>query len=149
MRLKKTFKKIVWAIILIQALPRPKIAVLNLTIHQFSYREQVIHSKMHRKRSLNIKLKKSTLSHFSLSESHPKSKNGEPNLNFHQCFCSKRLFYPKWHQKGIIICCLKIIILIDFLTHALPKSKIELPNLNFNEFFCSKRQMHFQWHVKR
>ena len=64
---------------------------------------------------------------------------GIANLDFHQCFCSKRLFYLKRHLKrNYYICCLKKIIRVDFSRHGLPKSKIGLPNLDFNEFFCGK-----------
>ena len=83
-----------------QAFPRPKIALLNLGIHQFSYDERLIHSKRHLKRNLCFEFKENPLSNISLRESLPKDETGIPNLDFHQCFCSKRLFYRKRHLKG-------------------------------------------------
>ena len=82
-----------------QALPKPKIRLLNLDIHQFSYRERLIHSKRHLKRSLCIEFKENPLSHFSSRESLPKLKIGRPNLDQHKIFCCKRLIHPKRHLK--------------------------------------------------
>ena len=93
-------KKIVWTVFSMKALPRSKTALLNLSMHQFSYSERLIHLKKHFKRSLFIGFKENPLSHFSLRKSLPKSETDIPNLDSHQCFCCKRLFYPKWHQKG-------------------------------------------------
>ena len=93
-------KKIVWNVFSIQALSRPKIALLNFTIHQFSYSERLIHSKRHLKRSLCIQFKENPLSHFSMRESLPKPEICIPNLDFHQCFFSKRLLYLKRHLQG-------------------------------------------------
>ena len=78
-----------------QAFPRPKKDLLNLGILEFSYNERLIYSKRHLKRNLCFKIKENPLIHTSLRESLPKSEAGIPNLDFHQCFCSKRLFYPK------------------------------------------------------
>ena len=104
--LQKTFKKefmhrvkkIVWTVFSMQVLSRPKIALLNLSIHKFSYSERIVYLKSYLKRS-SFKFKENYLSHFSLKESLLKPKTGKPNLDFHQCFCYKRLFYSKWHLK--------------------------------------------------
>ena len=81
------------------SLPRPKIALLDLGLHKFSYSERRIHPKTHLKRKLCIEFKVNPLRHFSLRESFPKPEIGIPNLDFYQCFCSKRLFNPKRHLK--------------------------------------------------
>ena len=93
-------KKIDWTVFSIQTLPRPKIALLNLDIHQFSYSERLIHMKRHLKRSLFIEFKENPLSHFSFRESLPKPEIGILNLDFCQCYCGKRLFCPEWYLKG-------------------------------------------------
>ena len=48
--------------------------LLNLGIHQFSYRERLIHSKRHLKRSFCVEFKENLLSYFLMRESLPKSK---------------------------------------------------------------------------
>ena len=83
----------------IQAIPRPKIASLNLGIHQFSYCKRLNYSERQLKGSLCVEFKENLLSYFSLTESLPKPEIGMPNLDFNQFFCSKRLFYPKRHLK--------------------------------------------------
>ena len=75
----------------------PEIRVLNLDIHQFSYSERLIHSKIHLKRSLCIELKEKP---YLLRESPPKPKISLSNLDFHQFFYGERLFHPKRHLKG-------------------------------------------------
>ena len=69
-------KNKVWFVFSIQGLPRPKIALLNVGIHQFSSSKRLIHSKMHLKRSLCIDFKENPLSHFSLRESLSKPFSG-------------------------------------------------------------------------
>ena len=128
------FKKNVRTVFSIQALPKPKIGILNWDINQFFYSEWLIHSKRYQKRNLCIELKENTLSYFSLRVSLPKPKIGKSDLNFHQCFCSKRQFYPIKHLKRINIYCLKGIIRVDFSRDTLPKSKIGLPNLDLTNF---------------
>ena len=91
------------------------------------------------KRHLSIEFKENLLNYFSLRESLPKPKSVIPNLDFHQCFCSKRLIYPKSDLKGnYYMFCLKKIIQVDFSMHTLPKPKVGLPNLAFTKFFCGK-----------
>ena len=51
---KKTFETVLF----IQALPIPKVALLNLGVHQFSYSELLIHLKRHLKRSLCMTFKR-------------------------------------------------------------------------------------------
>ena len=41
----------------IHALPKPKIGLLNLDIHQFSYNERLIYSKSHLKKSVCFEFK--------------------------------------------------------------------------------------------
>ena len=96
-----------------------------------------------------IEFKGNPLNHLSLRKSLPKSEIGGPNLDFHQCFCSKRLFYPKWHLKDNYYMLFEENHLSRFFQILLPKSKIELPNLDSNEFFCGKWLIHSEWHVKR
>ena len=101
-----------------QALPRPKIALLNLGIHQFSYSELLIHLKKHLKRSLFIEFKENPLNHFSLRESLPKPEIGIPNLDIWTSINVSAVsdyFIQNDIQKGIIKCCLKEIIRVDFL----------------------------------
>ena len=69
-----------------QELPRPKIRLQNLDIHQFSYSERLIHSKRHLKRSLFNELKENIESQFLLKESFPKPKIGLSNLDFYLFF---------------------------------------------------------------
>ena len=138
MKFKKSlymaFKKIVWTVFSIPALQRPGMALLNFGMHQFSLSEWLIHSKKRLKRNLLIEIKGNPLSHFSFRESFPNTEIAIPNLVFHQCFCSKRLFYPTRHLKGIITCCLKKIIEVHFLWYALLKSKVGLRNLDLTNF---------------
>ena len=89
------FKKNCLNSFLMPALLRPKIVLLNLDMHQFSYNKQLIHLKKHLKRSLCIEFKENSLSHFSLRESFLKPKIGIPNLDLHQCFYSKDYFIRK------------------------------------------------------
>ena len=90
--------KIVGAVFSIHALPWPKVELLNLDIHQFSYNERLIHSKWHLRRSLCIEFKENPMSHFLLKETLPKPKIGLPNLGFHQFF---RSINDRFIQKGI------------------------------------------------
>ena len=64
---------------------------LWLTINSFE--------KKYLKRGFCIEFEENPLSHFSSRESLPKLKTGKPNLDFHQCSCGERLFYPKRHLK--------------------------------------------------
>ena len=78
-----------------------------------------------------------------------KPKIGKQNLNLHQCFCSKRLFYPKKHLKRNYYMLFQKDDSNSFSRHALPKSKIGLPNLDFNEFSCGKRLIHSEKHANK
>ena len=71
---------------------RPKIALLNLGMHQFAYSEQLIHMKRHLKRSLFIEFKENPSSHFSLRESLPKPKFGYLFLINKSCFTLTETF---------------------------------------------------------
>ena len=75
-------------------------SLLNLDICQFYNSERLIHSKRHLNRSLCIEFEENPLSNFSLSDSLPKPEINIPNLDCHQCFCIKRLFYSKIYLKG-------------------------------------------------
>ena len=78
-----------------QAFLRPKIALLNLGMHQFSYGEMTNSFEKASKKSLFIEFKENPLSHFSFRESLPKPEIGILNLDFCQCYCGKRLFCPE------------------------------------------------------
>ena len=99
--------------------------------------------------SLCNEFEKDPLIHFSSRESLQKPETGMLNLDFHQCFCKKRLFYPKRHLKWNYFMLLEENNSSRFFETRLPKYKIGLPSLDFNEFFCGKRLIHFKWHVKR
>ena len=86
-------KKIAWGFFSKHALPRPKMGLLNLDIHQYSYSEWLIHSKRHPKRSLYIEFEEYRLSHILLRESLPKPKIGLPHLNFHNFICIVNDYY--------------------------------------------------------
>ena len=95
-------KKIVRTVCSIQAIPRPKLGLLYMDMHQFFYNEQLIPSKWHLKRSLCFEFYENPLSHFSLRESLLEPKIFIPNFGSLQCVCSKRLFSTKRHFKGKI-----------------------------------------------
>ena len=142
-------KIIVWIVFSMRTLWRPKIALLNLDMHQFSYSDRLIHLKKHLKRSLFTEFRVNPMSHFSSMESLPKREIGIPNVDFYHYLCSKQLIFSKWHLKGNYYMFFEENHSSRFFEHALSKSKIGLPNMDFNEFFCDKRLIHSEWLAKR
>ena len=114
--------------------------------HQFSNGKRLINLKRHLK-----KVHVSSLNeiHFSLRETLLKPKIDIPNLDSRQCFCNKRLFYPKRHLKGNYYMLFQENDSSSFSRHALTKYKIGIPNLYFNEFLCCKGLMFSVKHVNR
>ena len=84
--------------------------------------------------------KKNPVSHFSLRESPPKPEIVLPNLDFHRCFCSNRLFYPKRHLEENNYMLFEENRSSSFFETR--TSEIRLPNLELNEFSCGKRLIH-------
>ena len=132
-----------------QALSETKIRLLNLCMHHFSYCGRLIHLKRHLKRSSCIVFKNIRCALFHWGNHFRNLKLACQIWTSSNVSVVSDYFIWKNIWKGIIVCCLKKIGLIDFLRYALLKSKIGLPNLDFSEIFCGKRLIHSDWHVKR
>ena len=102
----------------IQALPWPKIALLNFDIRQYSYSERLILSKRHLKEVYVLNLKKILWAIFHWGNHFRNHKLEYQILVPINIFVVSYYFFRKDIWKGIIICFLKKIIQVDFLdTH--------------------------------